>query len=117
MFLWTPPHFWALALLVSDDYARVGVPMLPVVRGEAETRRLIVVYSIGLVAFTTLPYFTGLFGAAYLAAALALGAGFVGVAIWLAIRPSRRAALALHLGSLAYLAALFVAMAMDKAFQ
>jgi heme o synthase len=115
VFLWTPPHFWALALLVSDDYARVGVPMLPVVRGEATTRRLIVVYSVGLVAFTTLPYFTGLFGAFYLGAALALGAGFIGLAAWLALRPSRRAALALHLGSLAYLALLFVAMAADKA--
>ena len=115
VFLWTPPHFWALALLVSDDYARVGVPMLPVVRGEETTRRLIVVYSIGLVAFTTLPYFTGLFGAFYLGAALALGAAFVGLAAWLELRPSRRAALALHLGSLAYLALLFVAMALDKA--
>jgi protoheme IX farnesyltransferase len=115
VFLWTPPHFWALALLISDDYARVGVPMLPVVRGEAITRRLIVVYSVGMVAFTTLPYFTGLFGAFYLGAALALGAGFIGLAAWLALRPSRRAALALHLGSLAYLALLFVAMAADKA--
>jgi heme o synthase len=114
-FLWTPPHFWALALLVSDDYQRVGVPMLPVVRGEATTRRLIVVYSIGLVAFTTLPYFTGLFNGVYLACALALGLGFVGLAAWLALRPSRRAALALHLGSLAYLALLFVAMAADRA--
>jgi protoheme IX farnesyltransferase len=115
VFLWTPPHFWALALLISDDYARVGVPMLPVVRGEATTRRLILVYSVGLVAFTTLPYFTGLFGAFYLGAALALGAGFIGLGAWLALRPSRRAALALHLGSLAYLALLFVAMAADKA--
>jgi len=91
------------------------VPMLPVVRGEATTRRLILVYSIGLVAFTTLPYFTGLFGAFYLGAALALGAGFIGLGAWLAVRPSRRGALALHLGSLAYLALLFVAMAADKA--
>jgi protoheme IX farnesyltransferase len=114
VFLWTPPHFWALALLVADDYARVGVPMLPVVRGEATTRRLIVAYSIGLVAFTTLPYFTGMLGALYLGAALTLGAGFIGLAGWLALRPSRRAALALHLGSLAYLALLFVAMAVDS---
>jgi protoheme IX farnesyltransferase len=115
VFLWTPPHFWALALLVSDDYARVGVPMLPVVRGAAETRRLIVVYSIGLVAFTTLPYFTGLFGPFYLVCALALGLAFVANAAWLELRPSRRAALALHLASLAYLALLFIAMAVDKA--
>jgi heme o synthase len=114
VFLWTPPHFWALALLVSDDYARAGVPMLPVARGEAATRRLIVVYSLGLTAFTTVPYFTGLFGAVYLGVALVLGAGFVGLAARLALRPTRQAALALHLASLAYLALLFIAMAVDR---
>ena len=114
VFLWTPPHFWALALLVSDDYARVGVPMLPVTRGEAATRRLIVGYSLGLVAFTTLPYFTGLFDAAYLACALVLGAGFIGLTALLAARPSRTWALRVHLASLAYLALLFAAMAVDR---
>jgi protoheme IX farnesyltransferase len=114
VFLWTPPHFWALALLIKDDYARVGVPMLPVARGEAETRRLIVVYSLGLVAFTVLPYLTGVFGALYLVSTLALGAGFVALAGALAARPSRSAALRLHLASLGYLALLFVAMAVDK---
>jgi protoheme IX farnesyltransferase len=114
VFLWTPPHFWALALLVKDDYARVGVPMLPVARGEASTRRLIVLYSIGLVAFTVLPYLTATFGTLYLASALVLGGGFVALAGRLAARPSRRAALHLHLASLAYLALLFVAMAVDS---
>jgi heme o synthase len=114
VFLWTPPHFWALALLVSDDYARVGVPMLPVARGEAATRRLIVGYTLGLVAFTTLPYFTGLFGAVYLACALALGAAFTALAAALAVRPNRAWALRLHLASLAYLALLFAAMAVDR---
>ena len=69
VFLWTPPHFWALSLLIKDDYARTGVPMLPVVRGEAFTRRQIVVYTLVLVAFTLAPVVTGLFGGALPASA------------------------------------------------
>ena len=114
VFLWTPPHFWALALLVKDDYQRGGIPMLPVARGEAATRRQILAYSLVLVAFTTIPYLTGLFGALYLVVALALGAGFIGLALRLALRPSRKAAIHLHLGSLAYLALLFCAMGADR---
>ena len=78
VFLWTPPHFWALALLLKDDYARAQIPMLPVARGEAATRRQILVYSVALVAFTVLPYATGLFGGLYLAAALGAGSRFRG---------------------------------------
>ena len=115
VFLWTPPHFWALSLLIKDDYARTGVPMLPVVRGEQVTRRQIVLYALALVAFTLLPVVTGLFGAIYLVAALALGAAFLGLAIALARAPSRPAALRLYLSSLAYLALLFTAMAVDRA--
>jgi heme o synthase len=115
VFFWTPPHFWALALLIKDEYARTGVPMMPVVRGEGATRRLILAYSLLLVAITALPFATGVLGAAYLAAALALGAGFVALAVRLWLAPSRRAALQLYLASLAYLAALFVAMALDAA--
>ncbi|MEO8092027.1 MAG: heme o synthase [bacterium] len=115
VFLWTPPHFWALALLIKDDYARTGVPMLPVVKGEATTRRQILAYSVILVAFTVMPYLTGLFGAAYLVAALALGGAFIALATRLALHPSRRAALRLYLSSLAYLALLFCAMALDRA--
>jgi heme o synthase len=114
VFLWTPPHFWALALLVKDDYAATGVPMLPVARGDAATRRQILVYSIALVAFTVLPYLTGLFSWPYLVAALALGAGFIGLSADLLVRPSRAAAVRLHLASLAYLALLFCAMALDR---
>jgi protoheme IX farnesyltransferase len=88
--------------------------MLPVARGEAATRRQILVYSVALVAFTTMPFFTGLFGGLYLAVALGLGACFVGLALRLALRPSRGAAVHLHLGSLAYLALLFCAMAADR---
>jgi protoheme IX farnesyltransferase len=116
VFLWTPPHFWALSLLIKDDYARTGVPMLPVVRGEAATRRQIVLYSLLLTASTVLPFATGLFGAPYLVAALALGTGFCALAVQLAARPSRARALRLYLYSLAYLALLFSAMALDRVF-
>jgi heme o synthase len=114
IFLWTPPHFWALSLLIKDDYARTGVPMLPVVRGEEATRRQIVVYALILVAFTLPPGLTGFFGPAYVVAAAALGVAFIGLALRLLRNPSRRAALRLYLSSLAYLALLFCAMAIDR---
>jgi protoheme IX farnesyltransferase len=115
VFFWTPPHFWALSLLISDDYARTGVPMLPVVRGETTTRHQIVAYALLLVAITVGPVITGLFGTIYLVSALALGAGFVGLSVALLARPSRPAARRLYLSSLLYLALLFVAMALDRA--
>jgi protoheme IX farnesyltransferase len=114
VFLWTPPHFWALSLLIKDDYARTGVPMLPVVRGEAATRRQILAYALVLVSFSLIPGLTGFFGAAYLVAASALGIAFVALALRLLRAPSRRAALRLYLSSLAYLALLFCAMAIDR---
>ncbi len=114
VFLWTPPHFWALSLLIKDDYARTGVPMLPVVAGEEETRRQIVLYTLVLVAFTLLPVLTGFLDAAYLAGAAVLGAAFTALALELRRRPSRRAALRLYLASLAYLALLFGVIAVDR---
>ncbi len=115
IFLWTPPHFWALSLLVKDDYARAGIPMLPVARGDLTTRRQILGYSVVLVAVTVLPVLTGLFGAPYLAVALGLGVVLVGLAWDLLVRPSQAAAVRLHVFSLAYLALLFAAMAVDRA--
>jgi heme o synthase len=115
VFFWTPPHFWALSLLIADDYKRTGTPMLPVVRGEGATRSQILLYSLLLTAITIGPVLTGLFGAIYLAAAAALGTAFTGLAIALLLRPSRPAARRLYLSSLAYLALLFVAMAIDRA--
>jgi protoheme IX farnesyltransferase len=113
VFYWTPPHFWALSLLMKDEYAKVGVPMLPVVRGEHETRRQIVVYSVLLYAVTQLPFCAGGFGAEYLVASMALGAVFIGGAVRLYRRADRRSALWLYLFSLAYLASLFGAMVVD----
>ena len=77
IFMWTPPHFWALALYRCRDYERVGVPMLPVVKGPAETRRQIVLYSWLLVPITIAPAFTGLAGSVYLVTSLVLGANFL----------------------------------------
>ena len=113
VFYWTPPHFWALSLLMKDEYAKVNVPMLPVVRGEDETRRQITLYSVLLVAITFLPFAGRLFDGLYAVAAGVLG----GVFLWLAARlqrnPDRRAALRLYLFSLLYLALLFAAMVAD----
>ena len=113
VFFWTPPHFWALALLIKRDYEAAGIPMLPVVRGERETARQIVLYAGALVALTVAPFAWGTLGAFYLAAALGLGAYFVFLALRLRrdLTP-RRAALLFHY-SLAYLALLFAAMAVD----
>jgi heme o synthase len=113
VFFWTPPHFWALSLLMKDDYERAGVPMLPVVRGERETRRQILLYTILLYAVSQLPFCAGAFGVPYLVASVGLGAVFIYGAWRLTRAPSRRTALRLYLFSLAYLAALFAAMALD----
>ena len=113
VFFWTPPHFWSLSLLMRGDYERAGVPMLPVVRGEQETRRQIVLYAVLLYAVSQLPFCAGRFGAIYLAGALALGVAFVAGAVRLYRRADRRSALQLYLFSLAYLALLFCAMVAD----
>jgi protoheme IX farnesyltransferase len=113
VFVWTPPHFWALALLIKDNYKAAGVPMLPVVRGERETARQIVVYSAALVAVTLLPWAWGSAGLLYLASALALGAVFVWLAERLRRQTTPRRAVFLFHYSLLYLALLFVALAVD----
>jgi protoheme IX farnesyltransferase len=113
VFFWTPPHFWALSLLMKDEYAKVGVPMLPVVRGEDETRRQILLYSVLLYAVTQLPFCAGGFGGIYLVGSLVLGGLFMAGAYLLYRRADRRSALRLYLFSLAYLALLFVTMVAD----
>jgi protoheme IX farnesyltransferase len=113
VFLWTPPHFWALALLIRRDYAAAKIPMLPVVRGERGTARQILLYSVALVALTVAPVAWHTFGLVYLVAALLLGGVFL-VFAWQLYRNTipRRAALLFHY-SLLYLALLFTAIATD----
>ena len=111
VFLWTPPHFWALALMIKKAYAAAGVPMLPVVRGDRETARQIVLYSVALVAFTVLVGFW--LGPVYTVAASVLGAIFVVLAVLLRRDLTRVRAQVLFHYSLAYLALLFAAAAID----
>ncbi len=113
VFFWTPPHFWSLSLLMKDEYKKVGVPMLPVVHGEPETRRQILLYSVLLYAVTQLPFCAGGLGWIYLVASLVLGLGFIAGAVRLYRRADRHSALQLYLYSLAYLALLFCAMVAD----
>jgi protoheme IX farnesyltransferase len=111
VFFWTPPHFWALSLLMKDEYAKAGIPMLPVVRGEAETRRQIMLYTVLLYAVTQLPFCAGGLGIAYLVPSMLLGAGFIYFSYRLLRAADRTWALRTYLFSLAYLAALFLAIA------
>ena len=114
VFYWTPPHFWALALVYADDYERAGVPMLPVVRGEGETKRQIVLYALMLAALTLA--FTAVAGLSliYFAAAAAGGAAFVWLAVRLARAPGIEGAMPLFHYSIAYLVLLFGAVAADE---
>ena len=113
VFLWTPPHFWALALLIRRDYEAARIPMRPVVRGERETTRQILLYAVVLVAATVFPVVWGPLGFLYLGAALLLGGAFLWLALALRRETTpRRAALLFHF-SLLYLALLFAAMAVD----
>jgi heme o synthase len=113
VFYWTPPHFWALSLLMKDEYARVGVPMMPVVHGEDETRRQILLYTCLLLVLTLIPVVFGFFGVLYALVAAGLGAAFLVLALRLKRRADRRSALRTYLYSLAYLAVLFCAMVAD----
>jgi len=111
VFFWTPPHFWALSILMKDDYAAARIPMLPVVAGEDETRRQIMLYTVLLYAVTQLPFCAGGLGVAYLVPSMLLGAAFIGFSYMLLRTKSRAWALRTYLFSLAYLALLFISMA------
>ncbi|GLK67736.1 heme o synthase [Hansschlegelia plantiphila] len=119
IFMWTPPHFWALALIKSDDYARAGVPMLPVVAGPDETRRQILLYALALAPLGVVPAFIGLGGLVYLIVSIIVGAIFVQRA-WMVYRlregeSARRAAGQLFGFSLIHLSALFFVLLAEKA--
>jgi len=117
VFVWTPPHFWALALRFRDDYERAHIPMLPVVRGERETLRQILIYSAVMVALSFLLLATGVVGAVYGVTAGLLGAGFLGFAWRLTRRPGPGTAMSLFKFSILYLSVLFIAMAADQSAQ
>jgi heme o synthase len=115
VFYWTPPHFWALALMLERDYAAVGIPMLPVVRGVEETKRQILLWTLVMIAVSILPVASGAAGVTYLVSALALGAVFLVLAALLARDPGIRWARATFHYSLLYLALIFVALVIDAA--
>ena len=119
IFVWTPPHFWALALFVKTDYAKVGIPMLPVVAGERATRRQILAYSIILLVVSLLPWAIGGTGAIYGLSALALSLAFLGLAMPVALRTSQpddsmKPEKRLFAFSILYLFALFGALVADR---
>jgi protoheme IX farnesyltransferase len=114
IFLWTPPHFWALALRLRGDYARAQVPMLPVVRGESAARRQILVYTVLLVGFTLAIVLTGVLGPLYLSGAVLLGAMFIGLAVINLRSPRQRWSRWLFDYSIAYLGLLFAVMVADR---
>jgi len=115
VFYWTPPHFWALALILKRDYAAAGVPMLPVVRGDAETKRQVLLWSLVMTAVSLLPVASGAAGGFYLASALVLGGAFCALATLLWRGTGLAWARATFHYSLLYLALLFVALAVDVA--
>jgi protoheme IX farnesyltransferase len=114
IFFWTPPHFWALSLLIKRDYERAHIPMLPVVLGEAETRKQIFLYSLQLLGVTLLLFASGIMGYVYLAAAVILGGGMIYMAYRLLRGASLKWANRLFWYSNSYLALLFAVMALDR---
>lgn len=117
VFFWTPPHFWALSLLLKDDYAKANVPMLPVVAGVDATKKTILLYTVLMLALTTMFAATGAVGLVYLASAVVLGALFIYYAWRLNRRPEIEGAKPLYLYSLLYLAALFLAIIVDSLYK
>ena len=117
IFFWTPPHFWALALLIKEDYAEAGVPMLPVVAGVAETTKSIFLYTLVVVALTLMFFTTQAVGWIYFAASASLGALFIYYAWRLTRQPDKKVAKVLYLYSLLYLALIFVALMVDSAIR
>ena len=115
IFMWTPPHFWALALFRNEDYTRAGVPMMPVVAGEAETRRQILIYAVLLAPLGVLPAFIGMSSLLYGAVAAGLGLNFIRLSRALMRSPDDAAARRLFGFSIVYLFLLFLGLVIDRA--
>lgn len=113
VFYWTPPHSWALALLVNTDYAKAGVPMMPVARGEAITRRQILIYSLLLFVITLLPGIINMLGAVYMVVAFLLGLGLIVMCIRLIRVATKAVARSTYKYTTSYLAFLFLIMIVD----
>ena len=117
IFVWTPPHFWALAIARKDEYAKVGIPMLPVTHGEAFTRLHILLYTILLVLITIVPYLIGMSGLIYLVTAVVTSAEFLRLAVGMVRRPEdTRLPMRTFKYSITYLAVLFAALLVDHYF-
>jgi protoheme IX farnesyltransferase len=114
IFFWTPPHFWAVSLVLKKDYERAGVPMLPVVKGERETYKQILVYTVVLILVSLGLFVSREMGFVYLASALALGGVLLGYAVWLARTRTLKSARTLFWMSNNYLALLFAMMVLDR---
>jgi len=113
IFAWTPPHFWALAIHRKDEYAKTGIPMLPVTHGEQLTKVHILLYTIIMVMITLLPWLTGMSGPLYLLGAIVLGAGFLGWAALLLWKPKPSTAMDTFRYSIVYLMVLFIILMVD----
>jgi len=113
IFVWTPPHFWALAIARRDDYARAGIPMLPVTHGVAYTRLQVLLYTVLLTVVTLMPYLTRMSGLLYLTAALVLNAGFLYYALVLKITARAELPMRVFHFSVTYLMWLFAALLVD----
>jgi protoheme IX farnesyltransferase len=113
IFAWTPPHFWSLALYRTEDYARAGVPMLPVTHGKAYTRLQVLLYTLILFAVSLLPFVIGMSGLVYLVSAVALGGAFLGYALRIYLAYSDLVAQKTFRYSIVYLALLFTALLVD----
>ena len=116
IFVWTPPHFWALAIAKKDEYAKVGIPMLPVTHGNEVTRKYILFYTTLLVLVTVLPYMTGMSGIIYLVAAVGLGGKFLQYAIRLRSDDDVKLPMRMFRYSINYLMFLFAALLIDHYF-
>lgn len=113
IFAWTPPHFWALAIHRKDEYAKTGIPMLPVTHGEFVTKVHIIIYTAILVVVSVFPYLSGMSGPLYLVTAVALGAVFMGWSLVLMFRPTPKTPMDTFKYSIVYLALLFIALVTD----